>query len=144
MSDTSFRNEAPIGPNYTAIATNSAIGKLAAVTPNAPTASGHGTVELNPSDGSFFTGLALAPAAEGAQVQVQAVGVVSASPAEWDARTGDTGGIVDGALYYVDQSTPGNLTKSAPGSGTATPVGIGLSPTSLLLVTVLPFAASPP
>ena len=144
MSDTQLRNEAPTGPDYTALATNSAIPHLAVVTPNTPTAAGRGTVELCASDGSIPTGLALAAALEGAEVQVQAVGVVSAPPAAWDARTGDSGGLTDGAVYYVSQSTDGNLTKTEPGSGTVTPVGVGLGPTSMLLFNgSLPFNVIP-
>ncbi len=143
MSDTSFRNEAPVGPDYTAIATGSAISRLAVVTPLSPV-NGHGACELCASDGSLPAGFAISAAAEGDPVQVTVTKLVQGTPEEWDARTGSSGGLAAGALYYLDQGTDGNITASEPVSGTVTPVGLALSPTTMLPVFALPFAGSPP
>jgi hypothetical protein len=41
-------------------------------------------------------------------------GVLDAATAEWDAVTGDVGGLTAGAVYYLDESTAGMLTTTAP------------------------------
>lgn len=40
--------------------------------------------------------------------------VMSASTAQWDAVTGDSGGLTAGARYFLDAATAGKLTKTAP------------------------------
>jgi len=41
-------------------------------------------------------------------------GQVVASTAQWDAVTGDSGGLTYGDYYYLDPTTSGKLTKTAP------------------------------
>jgi hypothetical protein len=53
----------------------------------------------------------IAAAASGA---IQTDGVLSATTGQWDTVTGETGGLTAGAVYYLDPSTPGNLTQTAP------------------------------
>ena len=41
-------------------------------------------------------------------------GVLTATTTQWDAVTGDVGGLVFKARYYLDPTTPGKITKTAP------------------------------
>jgi hypothetical protein len=41
-------------------------------------------------------------------------GVLVATTGQWDAVTGQTGGLTPGADYFLDPSTPGRLTTTAP------------------------------
>lgn len=38
-------------------------------------------------------------------------GILTATTAQWDAVTGDTGGLTPGSFYYLDAATAGKLTK---------------------------------
>jgi len=52
--------------------------------------------------------------AAGASGAVCLDGILSATTAQWDAVTGDTGGLVFNAKYYLDPATAGKLTQTAP------------------------------
>jgi len=41
-------------------------------------------------------------------------GILTATTGEWDAVTGQTGGLTSGAQYWLDETTAGNLTTTAP------------------------------
>ena len=41
-------------------------------------------------------------------------GVLSATTTQWDAVAGTSGGLTAGTVYFLDVSTPGHLTSSAP------------------------------
>ena len=62
---------------------------------------------------------------------VQVDGVLTATTGQWDAVTGDVGGLTAGARYYLDPSTPGNLTTTPTTTTTeyVVPVGRALSTT---------------
>lgn len=45
---------------------------------------------------------------------VQVDGVLVATTAQWDAITGQTGGLTAGSVYYLDPATAGKLTATAP------------------------------
>lgn len=45
---------------------------------------------------------------------IQTDGVLSASTAQWDAVTGQTGGLTFGAVYYLSAAIAGRLTATAP------------------------------
>jgi hypothetical protein len=45
---------------------------------------------------------------------IQTDGILSATTAEWDVVTGGSGGLTPGSVYYLDPSTPGSLTDTAP------------------------------
>jgi len=47
---------------------------------------------------------------------IQTDGILNATTAQWDAVTGDTGGLTPGATYYLDAASPGNITKSPDSS----------------------------
>lgn len=63
---------------------------------------------------------------------VQYAGPLSFTAAEWDAVTGESGGLTPGP-YYLSQGTAGALTKTAPGSGLLVYVGEALSTYTLLI-----------
>ncbi len=45
---------------------------------------------------------------------VQTDGILAATTGQWDAVTGDTGGLTAGTVYYLDASTAGFITSTAP------------------------------
>ncbi|MEX0827571.1 MAG: hypothetical protein WD005_01325 [Haliea sp.] len=52
--------------------------------------------------------------ADGTSGSALSDGRMSASTAEWDAVTGQTGGLTPGSKYYVSPTTAGMLTTTAP------------------------------
>lgn len=62
---------------------------------------------------------------------VTRIGKVTATTGQWDARTGDAGGLTAGEYYWLS-STAGGLTKTQPTSGVAQCLGVALSTTVLL------------
>lgn len=62
----------------------------------------------------------------------------SLTTAEWDAVTGDTGGLVDGEFYFLS-STAGGLTKVAPTSGIKQTMLRAQSSTVVMLMIGEPF-----
>lgn len=74
--------------------------------------------------------LAIATTATG---NVAVSGILTATTGQWDAVTGQTGGLTAGAVYYLSDGTSGTLTTTAPtltGSYIA-PIGIALSATQI-------------
>lgn len=70
--------------------------------------------------------------AASASGSIQTDGVLVATTAEWDAVTGQTGGLTPGSQYWLSAATAGRLTTTVPGSGNyVVPVGIALSTTEL-------------
>lgn len=65
--------------------------------------------------------------------RIQTFGTVTLTTAQWDARTGGSGGLTPGSYYYQDGT--GNITATAPG-GTrrVRPIGIAISTTKLQLL----------
>lgn len=78
-------------------------------------------------------GLVYDPAgiANGASGDFVVDGVVSATTAQWDAVTGQVGGLTPGSAYFLDPATPGKLTSTPPSAvgQVVTRVGIALSDT---------------
>ena len=64
---------------------------------------------------------------------VQTDGVLALTTGQWDAITGDTGGLDPGVEYYLDEATPGLLTATAPTAvgDIVVPVGNAISTTEL-------------
>lgn len=52
--------------------------------------------------------------ASSASGSIQTDGVLNATTTQWDAITGQTGGLTPGAVYYLDVATAGKLTVTAP------------------------------
>lgn len=64
---------------------------------------------------------------------IQTDGVLVASTGEWDAVTGESGGLTEGVIYYLSASAAGELTTTAPSAGTqfVAPVGLAISTTEM-------------
>jgi len=60
-------------------------------------------------------------------------GILEATTGEWDTVTGETGGLSAGNLYFLDPTTAGMLTQTAPTSSGefVAEVGLALSTTEL-------------
>jgi hypothetical protein len=71
---------------------------------------------------------------------IQTDGVLSATTEQWDAVTGDSGGLTPGAVYYLSASTAGQLTTNAPTTAGQFVVRIGLALSS----TELDISIEPP
>lgn len=69
----------------------------------------------------------------GAAGDIATGGVVEATTTQWDAVTGQTGGLTFGARYYLSNASNGALTTTAPTSGFVVLVGVALSTTKLAL-----------
>jgi hypothetical protein len=76
-------------------------------------------------------GLAVEEALDTDPVDVQTDGLIVAATAEWDAVTGQTGGLTEGADYWLSAATAGRLTTTAPTADGefVAPVGHALSAT---------------
>jgi hypothetical protein len=58
-------------------------------------------------------------------------GTLVATTAQWDAVTGNTGGLVPNTTYYLSAATAGFITSVAPATGWVQPVGTASSSTSM-------------
>ena len=60
-------------------------------------------------------------------------GVLTATTGEWDAVTGETGGLTTNANYFLDAASPGALTQTAPTAVGEFVVRVGhaISPTEM-------------
>jgi hypothetical protein len=58
-------------------------------------------------------------------------GKITATTAQWDAVTGDTGGLTPGSKYFLSAATAGKLTKTAPSADgqVLAPLGVAKSTT---------------
>jgi hypothetical protein len=76
-------------------------------------------------------GLALETAADAAPLEVITGGVFEATTGEWDAVTGETGGLAEGEDYYLSAAEEGKLTQTSPDADGefVVPVGHALSAT---------------
>lgn len=71
--------------------------------------------------------------ANGASGAVTIDGVMTATTAQWDAVTGQTGGLTFGTRYYLDPSTSGKMTTTAPTTvgQYVVEIGVALSTTEM-------------
>jgi len=60
-------------------------------------------------------------------------GRLAATTAQWDAITGDVGGLTPGAIYYLDPAIAGNLTTTAPTADTEVVARIGKALSATIL-----------
>lgn len=99
--------------------------------------SASGSVKLavaNASGTKDIVGLvASTSVASGVAGTIAVSGVVTATTTQWDAVTGQTGGLTFGARYYLSNTTAGALTTTPPASGYVIQVGVALSTTKLSL-----------
>lgn len=71
--------------------------------------------------------------ASAASGEVQVNGILTATTGQWDAVTGDTGGLTAGSRYFLDPSTEGMLTTTPTTTTTeyVVPVGRAISTTKM-------------
>jgi hypothetical protein len=96
---------------------------------------GAGSVDLAQADAAsttdvlgLVTDTSIAAAASGGIITS---GVLTATTGEWDIVTGQVGGLTAGSKYWLDESTAGSLTTTAPTTAGefVAPVGKALSTT---------------
>lgn len=92
-------------------------------------------------------GVSLFATASGFPATVQTQDIVTLTTAEWDAVTGQTGGLSPGVRYYLDQITLGMITTTAPVQDTPnsrfnTRIGVAINAIRLNLVIRPPFKLS--
>lgn len=82
---------------------------------------------------NVFGLVADASIADAASGGIQTDGVLTATTAEWDAVTGQSGGLTTDAVYFLSAATAGMLTTTAPTADGhfVCRVGLALSPTEL-------------
>lgn len=85
----------------------------------------------NADAASNVVGIVSATTTNGASGTVVTEGTVTATTGEWDAQTGQSGGLTAGSWYFLDGTTAGKLTTTAPGTGYVAPIGYALSTTQL-------------
>lgn len=68
----------------------------------------------NGSPQSFAVGLCQAAQTSGIAGQVQLNGVLTLTTSQWDAITGQSGGLTSGSTYYLDPTTAGQMTPTCP------------------------------
>ncbi len=93
-------------------------GATPAVIGNAVYISASGTFKLAKANAAGTAGVfglvndtSIAAAASGL---IAVAGVLVATTGQWDAVTGQVGGLTAGSVYYLDPSTFGNITATAP------------------------------
>ncbi len=64
---------------------------------------------------------------------IQTDGVLTATAAQFDAVTAQTGGLTPGATYFLSAASAGAMTSTAPSASGqyVVPVGVAISPTAL-------------
>lgn len=75
-----------------------------------------------------------------ATVKEQGAGIVKLTTAEWDAVTGDSGGLEISAVYYVSDVSAGHISRTKPVTSGhyVTQIGYGLSATEMQLQVMAP------
>ncbi len=69
----------------------------------------------------------------GASGNIITDGAVTATTGQWDAVTGQTGGLTAGAKYYLNETTAGKITTTSAATGWSVEVGYAMSTTKLLI-----------
>ncbi len=64
---------------------------------------------------------------------IQTDGVLTATTGQWDAVAGTTGGLTAGTVYYLDPSTAGDITETAPTSVGQVVVRIGKAISTMVM-----------
>lgn len=81
-----------------------------------------------------MVGLATTATLTGFAAGVQTQDILTLTTGQWDAVTGDVGGLTPGSTYYLDGATAGLMTKTPPAlpvSAYNTRVGVALTTTKL-------------
>jgi hypothetical protein len=82
---------------------------------------------------SLVVGLCGADIGAGALGNVVTDSEIVATTNQWDAVTGQTGGLTQGVRYFLDGTTSGRITTTPPTSGFVCPIGKALSTTRMLI-----------
>jgi len=84
--------------------------------------------------GASTSGLAVTPGVAGGPVNIRFSGLVTLTTDEWDAITGEVGGLSVGP-YYVSDSVSGQITFTRPTTPGhfVTQIGLALSPADFLV-----------
>lgn len=106
---------------------------------------GAGTVDLAQADAAATTEIlglvAVSPSIGIAgSGNIQTDGILAGSTDQWDAVTGDAGGLTPGSVYYVDPDTAGMLTTTAPTTAGDFVIRVGVA----LSTTEMDITATPP
>jgi hypothetical protein len=103
--------------------------------------------KANSANQTYFVGhaksnfaLAARTVPGGQRVPIQVRGPMTLPADVWSSIIDIGGALQQGVPYYVSATTAGKITKTAPGSGFAAPVGIAISPTTLHVVASFPVA----
>lgn len=99
------------------------------------TATSDQIAKANANSGTTFRAIGFASAAisNTASGTIVVNGVVTGTTGEWDAVTGQTGGLTPGSAYFLSNTTAGNCTTTAPTSGYLCRVGVAVSTTQMLI-----------
>lgn len=65
---------------------------------------------------------------------IQTEGILAATTVQWDAITGQSGGLTPNAYYYLSNATAGLLTLTQPSTGYWQVVGIAVSTTEMKIM----------
>ncbi len=79
-------------------------------------------------------GLAVSTVVSGDPANIQFAGLFSASSGEWNAITGEAGGLTPGATYYLDAAAPGGMTTVAPTTAGQVVQEMGVALTDLVFL----------
>lgn len=71
--------------------------------------------------------------AAGELARILTDGRMTATTAQWDAVTGDVGGLTAGSVYYLDPTTAGNLTDTAPTAEEDVVIRVGKALSTIVL-----------
>jgi hypothetical protein len=72
--------------------------------------------------------------ANGVAGNIVTTGVLTATTGQWDAVTGQSGGLTTNSMYWLSGSTAGAIVTTAPTTGHLAPVGLAISTTQLRLL----------
>lgn len=107
--------DTPVGVDFAEMTNNNA---SPIVIGNAVYCDGAGTVDLAQANAlgtaeilGFVKDTSIAAAVSG---PIQTDGILEATTTQWDAVAGTTGGLTAGAVYFLDPSTAGFITETAP------------------------------
>jgi hypothetical protein len=91
---------------------------------------------------TYVIGVAASSGVIGNKTFVQYSGPLTLTTLEWDAITGQTGGLTLDVPYYLSSATAGKLTATAPSAGGTfkQPVGVALSHTTMMIELTFPVA----
>jgi hypothetical protein len=64
---------------------------------------------------------------------LQSNGVLVGTTTQWDAVTGQTGGLTAGAIYYLSEAVAGGMTTTPPTTGYVQEIGEAISDTEFLI-----------